>query len=110
MDVISILVSGQMVKKLTFTKGALVVMTLNHNRKEYKEDGLVNGAKGYIDYIQTSENDPQNVKVIWAVFRNKKSGSKVYKWRTNHLRPSHNDEVSKINKKNTCTMQEWNMK
>jgi hypothetical protein len=58
---------------------------------------LVNGAKGFIDYIETSQHDPKKVKIIWVVFQNKKIGSRVYKWHTYHLRPlTENDKQSKI--------------
>ena len=59
--------SGGMVKHLVMRKGASVVMTVNHTKKEYKEDS-------YIDCIQTSCHDNQIVKVIWVVFQNEKVG------------------------------------
>jgi ATP-dependent exoDNAse (exonuclease V) alpha subunit len=85
-----------MVKNLVIRKGAPVVMTVNHSKKEYKEDGLVNGAKGYIDYIQTSRHDRQTVKIIWVVFRNGKIGKNVFKRHTNHLRPCDSEELCRI--------------
>ena len=40
------------------------MVTSNHEKKRYKLDGLVNGAKGYIDSIQPSLEDPDVAEVV----------------------------------------------
>ena len=39
-----------------------------HLAKKYKEDGLVNGARGYIDSVQVSKHDSSYVDVVWLVY------------------------------------------
>ena len=86
-DISHLVKTKKMVKKLVIRRYAPVVLTVNHTKKEFKEDGLVNGAKGYIDYIKTSEDDPTKVKVIWVDFRDQRIGAKCYRRRTMHKRP-----------------------
>ena len=63
------------------------MITTNHKTARYKEDGIVNGAKGYIDHIQMSKKNPDVVDVIWVVFQNEDVGRKCYKREKIHLRP-----------------------
>ena len=65
-----------MMKNLQIRKGAPVVVTVNHKKAKYKEDGIVNGAKGYIDHIETSKNNSEEVEVIWVVFSNTDIGNR----------------------------------
>ena len=44
--------TGQLPPKLFIKKGAPIVLTTNHSKAAYKEDGIMNGARGYIDHIQ----------------------------------------------------------
>ena len=45
-----------------------MTITTNHSTARYREDGIMNGAGGYIDYIQTSKKDPDRVEIIWVKF------------------------------------------
>ena len=72
---------------LIIRRGAPVMVTLNDKTPRYKEDGIVNGATGYIDFIQTSKEDEDQVEIIWVVFQNKDIGAKYYKREKFNLRP-----------------------
>ena len=50
------------------------MVTSNHPQKKYKENGMVNGARGYIDSIQTSKDNPDIVEVIWVKFKDPNIG------------------------------------
>ena len=76
-----------LMKNLIIREGAPVMMTTNHSTPRYKEDGLTNGAFGYIDFIQVSKQDPELVEIIWVVFRDKRVGKRHYKAEKRHLRP-----------------------
>ena len=64
-----------------------MTITTNSTIARYREDGIMNGAGGYIDYIQTSstksgsfsKKDPDFVEIIWVKFHNKTVGNKCYK-------------------------------
>ena len=43
------------------------MITSNHSKKKYKNNGLVNGARGYIDSIQPSKENSDVAKIIWAL-------------------------------------------
>ena len=75
-----------MMKKLIIREGATVMITTNHQVPRYKEDGLTNGAFGYIDFIQVSKKDPEVVDIIWVVFRDKRVGKRHYKAEKRYLR------------------------
>ena len=60
--------TGQLQKKIVFKEGAPVMITSNHPKKKYKNNGFVNGARGYIDSIQASTDDPDVAEVIWVRF------------------------------------------
>ncbi|NRA06503.1 MAG: AAA family ATPase, partial [Nitrosopumilus sp.] len=76
-----------MMKNLIIREGAPVMITTNHKTTRYKEDGIVNGAKGYIDYIQRSRENPDIVEIIWIVFQNEEVGAICYKREKRYLRP-----------------------
>ena len=61
--------------KLHLKVGAPILITVNDIK--YKEDGIVNGAKGYIDSFQFNEDDPEKVKAIWVVFRDETVGRRL---------------------------------
>ena len=73
------------VKNLIIRNKAPVVITENHKIGRYKEDGISNGSRGYIDYIQTDQDG--QVDIIWVVFKDEKIGSKCYKRETRKHRP-----------------------
>ena len=50
--------------QLELKVGAPIVVTANNPKKRYKEDGLVNGARGYVQAIQVSKDDPEKVEVV----------------------------------------------
>ena len=60
--------TGQLQKTIVFKEGAPVMITSNHPKKKYKNNGFVNGARGYIDSIQASNDDPDVAEVIWVRF------------------------------------------
>ena len=71
--------------ELKLKVGAPVLITSNHPKKKYKEDGIVNGARGYVQSIQVSKEDPLKVEIIWVIF-NKETVGKLYRFEHNHLR------------------------
>jgi len=86
-DTVSYSKTHGMMKNLIIREGAPVMITTNHKTARYKEDGIVNGAKGYIDYIQRSEENPDIVEAIWVVFQHEDVGAKCYKREKKYLRP-----------------------
>ena len=75
--------------ELKLKVGAPVLITSNHSKKKYKEDGLVNGARGFVQAIQVSREDPERVEVVWVVF-NKESVGRLYRAEHQHLRKHFN--------------------
>ena len=86
-DTVSYSKTQGMMRNLIIREGAPVMMTSNHKTARYKEDGLVNGAQGYIDYIQRSKENPDIVEIIWVVFQHQDIGAKHYRREKNYLRP-----------------------
>ena len=68
---------GQLSASLLLKKHAPVVITSNHSEAKYRQDGVNNGARGYVDSIQTNPDDPNMVDVVWVVFNDKKIGQKL---------------------------------
>ena len=68
--------TGQLPTNLQIKKGAPVLITANHHKAIYKEDGIMNGSRGYIDHIQTNSENPDEVEIIWVVFNNPDTGAK----------------------------------
>ena len=68
--------TGQLPPQLHIKVGAPVVITTNHSKSVYKEDGMMNGARGYIDYIEVNKEDPEEVEIIWVVMNHKESCAK----------------------------------
>ena len=56
--------TGNLQTQLRLRIGAPVVVTSNHSKQKYREDGIVNGARGYIQAIQVNKNNPDKVDVI----------------------------------------------
>ena len=77
--------TGNLQSELRLKVGAPVVITTNHQKRMYKEDGLMNGARGYVQAIQVSKQNPKKVEVVWIVFHDENIG-KLYRVQHNHLR------------------------
>ena len=65
--------------------GAPIVITSNHTKQKYREDGIMNGARGFVQAVQTSKENPEKVDVIWVIFNNESVG-RLYRFEHNHLR------------------------
>ena len=50
------------------------MITSNHEKQKYKNNGLVNGARGYIDSIQVNKENQEIAEVIWVKFADDKIG------------------------------------
>ena len=81
--------TGNLPRKLILKVGAPVVITSNHSKAKYREDGIVNGARGFVQAIQTSKENIENVEVVWVVFNNEKMG-RQYRFDHNDLRQDFN--------------------
>ena len=81
--------SHGMMKNLQIREGAPIVITVNHKKAKYKEDGIVNGAKGYIDHIQTSNENSEEVEIVWVVFSNEDIGKR---YRRDHYNLRHDKD------------------
>ena len=66
--------TGNLQVELKIKVGAPMVITSNHSKQKYREDGIVNGARGYVQAIQVSSGDPDKVEVVWIVFNNENVG------------------------------------
>ena len=53
----------------------------------------MNGARGYIVHIQTSDEDPEDVEIIWIIFNNRENGAK---YRADHRHLRGNQELSEF--------------
>ena len=81
--------TGNLQRVLKLKIGAPVVVTTNNAKRKYREDGLVNGARGYVQAIQLSKDNPEKVDVVWVVFNSEKVG-KLYRFEHQHLRENFN--------------------
>lgn len=77
--------TGSLPGDLHIKVGAPVVITMNHKNKRWKEDGIINGARGFIEEIDVNEDDPEEVTVVWVVFQNKEHGTQ-YRAAPEHLK------------------------
>ena len=96
--------TGGLEQKLVIKINAPIVITSNHNLAKYKEDGIVNGARAYIDSIQVSKKDKDEVDVIWVVFKDKTVG-RLLRYEYRNLKKSHkpkNEEAVPILKQKKC--------
>ena len=71
--------TGQLETSLLFCKGAPVMVTSNHSVKKYKNNGIVNGVRGFIDSIQPSKDDPKVPEVVWVRFNDDETGQLLRK-------------------------------
>ena len=81
--------TGNLQTELKIKIGAPILITSNHSKQKYREDGIVNGARGFVHSIQVNENDSEKVEVIWIVF-NKESVGRLYRFEHKHLRQNFN--------------------
>ena len=71
--------TGNLQTVLKLKVGAPIVITSNHSKQKYREDGIVNGARGYVKAIQVSKDDQEKVEAVWIVFNNEDIG-KLYRF------------------------------
>ena len=79
--------TGNLSSELKLKIGAPVVITTNHHNKKYKDDGIMNGARGFVQSIQVSKDNIEKVDIIWVVFNNESVG-RLYRYDYRHLRKS----------------------
>ena len=66
--------TGNLSTELIVKVGAPVVITTNHSKIKYREDGIVNGARGFVQSVQVSNQGPEKVEIIWVVFNKESVG------------------------------------
>merc|ERR1711942_135164 len=79
---------AQLSSNLILKRNAPVVITCNHSEAKYRDDGLNNGARGYIDSVQPNKDNPKLPEVVWVVFMDERIGNRLRqdkKYLTNHL-------------------------
>ena len=77
--------TGNLEFELKLKVGAPVVITTNHDKQIYRDDGIMNGARGYVSAIQVSKDNPDKVDIIWVVFNNEKVGQ-LYRLKHSQLK------------------------
>ena len=80
--------TGGLETTIILKNDAPIVITSNHPQAKYKEDGIVNGAKGYVDSVQVSIKDPERIDVVWVVFKDMNVG-KLLRYDLKHLKKVH---------------------
>ena len=85
---LSLTQTGGLETKILLKKDAPIVITSYHPQSKYKEDGIVNGAKGYVDSVQVSRSDPEKIEVVWVVFKDKNVG-KLLRYELKNLNKLH---------------------
>ena len=76
--------TGNLETELVLKIGAPVVITSNHSKQKYREDGIVNGARGYVKSITLSKDNSEKVDIIWVVF-NRESIGRLYRFEHSYL-------------------------
>ena len=69
--------TGNLLSELNIKVGAPVVITTNHSKQKYREDGIVNGARGFGQSIQVSKDNLDKVEMIWVVFNKESMGKYI---------------------------------
>ena len=64
-------------------------MTTNHSKQKYREDGICNGARGFVQSIQVSKQDNDRVEIIWIVL-NRETAGRLYRFDHMKHRKDHN--------------------
>ena len=106
-DKMSLTQTGGLEKLLTLKEDAPIVITCNHQKAKYKEDGIVNGARGFIDSLQISKTDTRKIEVIWVVFKDSNVGKLVrfdYRKLKNDHRPRNVLAVPILRQKRTFSI------
>ena len=88
--------------KIQLKVDAPIMITLNDPK--FKDDGITNGARGYIDSFQFEEENANQLKAIWVVFKEKTVGQRLRRERRDlraFHKPNSNDAVP-IEVKKTC--------
>ena len=76
--------TGNLETELKLKLGAPIVITSNHAKQKYREDGIVNGARGYVQSLTVSKEDPEKVDLIWVVF-NQETMGRLYRFEHSYL-------------------------
>ena len=92
-DNLNYTVTGNLQKHLKLKVGAPIMITVNNTKSKYREDGINNGARAFIDSFQMSE-DFSEVIYIWIVFKNEGIGQKL-RQDNRHLLKIHKPNHSK---------------
>ena len=66
--------TGQLPTMVQFKVGAPVMITSNSSNSKYKKNGIVNGARGYVDSIQLDISNRDSAEAIWIRFTDDKIG------------------------------------
>ena len=66
--------TGNIEKQLRLRVGCPVVITANHPKQKFREDGIVNGCRGFFQAIQCSKETPEKVDIVWVVFHDQSAG------------------------------------
>ena len=69
--------TGNLQKSLKLKVGAPIMITVNHAKAKYREDGVCNGARAYIDSFQKASENSTEIQYIWVVFKNKQIGQQL---------------------------------
>ena len=77
--------TGNLLSELKLKIGAPIVITTNHPKQKYKDDGIMNGARGFVQSIQVSKDNEEKVDIIWVVFI-KETVGRLYRFDHAHLR------------------------
>ena len=77
--------TGNLQTSLKLKIGAPIVITTNHSKQKYREDGIMNGARGFVQAIQVSKENQEKVEIVWVVFYNENVG-RLYRYEHRHLR------------------------
>ena len=80
--------TGNLQKRLRLKVGAPIMITVNNSKAKYREDGVNNGARAYIDSFQLAEDGSSSVRYIWIVFKDEKIGQQLRN-DNRHLLESH---------------------
>ena len=80
--------TGNLQTILKLKVNAPVSITSNHPKKKYKEEGIINGARGNVQSIQVSKNNPEKLDVVWVVLTKRILGNDRFEHR--HLRQTFN--------------------
>ena len=69
--------TGNLSKTLRLKVGAPIMLTVNNSKSKYREDGICNGARGFIDSFQVASGSLTEVRYIWVVFKDESIGRKM---------------------------------